>query len=130
PTLSTSRYSYCSYICSSGLKHQGTGMKVKFAGAAKTVTGSKHILQLWDNTTVLLDYGMYQGLGKDTYSLNASEIIDPKKVNALILSHAHIDHSGLIPKFVKDGYEGKIYCTPATYALCEIMLRDSAFIQE
>lgn len=105
-------------------------MKVKFAGAAKTVTGSKHIIQLWDNTTVLLDYGMYQGLGKDTYSLNASEIIDPKKVNALILSHAHIDHSGLIPKFVKDGYEGKIYCTPATYALCEIMLRDSAFIQE
>jgi len=105
-------------------------MKIKFAGAAKTVTGSKHLIQLWDNKQVLLDCGMYQGLGKDTFELNNTAAINPTEVNALLLSHAHIDHSGLIPKFVKDGFEGPIYCTKATYALCEIMLRDSAFIQE
>lgn len=105
-------------------------MKIKFAGAAKTVTGSKHLIELWDNKKVLLDCGMYQGLGKQTFELNDSDVIDPMEVDAIILSHAHIDHSGLIPKFVKDGFEGPIYCTKATFALCEIMLRDSAFIQE
>lgn len=105
-------------------------MKLKFLGAAKTVTGSKHMIELWDNTRVILDYGMYQGLGKDTYSLNASEPVDPKTINAVVLTHAHIDHSGLLPKLVKDGYEGPIYATAATTALCEIMLRDSAYIQE
>jgi len=105
-------------------------MKIKFVGAAKTVTGSKHLIQLWDNTKVLLDCGMYQGLGKDTFALNSNDLINPQELNAIILSHAHIDHSGLIPKYVKDGFEGKIYCTHATFALCEIMLRDSAFIQE
>lgn len=105
-------------------------MKLKFLGAAKTVTGSKHLIELWDNTRVMLDYGMYQGLGKDTYKLNAEEMIEPSTLNAIILSHAHIDHSGLIPKIVKDGFEGKIYATAATFALCEIMLKDSAFIQE
>lgn len=105
-------------------------MKIKFLGAAKTVTGSKHLIELWDNTRVLLDCGMYQGLGKDTYSLNASETVDPKTIDAIVLSHAHIDHSGLIPKFVKDGFMGKIFATAATTALCEVMLRDSAYIQE
>lgn len=105
-------------------------MKIKFAGAAKTVTGSKHLIELWDNKKVLLDCGMYQGLGKQTFDLNNSDVIDPMEVDAIILSHAHIDHSGLIPKFVKDGFEGPIFCTRATFALCEIMLRDSAFIQE
>ena len=105
-------------------------MKIKFVGAAKTVTGSKHLIQLWDNTKVLLDCGMYQGLGKDTYAMNSNDLINPLELNAIVLSHAHIDHSGLIPKYVKDGFEGKIFCTNATYALCEIMLRDSAFIQE
>lgn len=105
-------------------------MKIKFLGAAKTVTGSKHLIELWDNTRVLLDYGMFQGLGKDTYAMNASDNIDPTSVNAIILSHAHIDHSGLIPKLVKDGFNGKIFSTEATFALCEIMLRDSAYIQE
>jgi len=105
-------------------------MKITFAGAAGTVTGSKFVVQLWDNKRVLLDYGMYQGMGKETYELNSEEVVDPTSIDAILLSHAHIDHSGLIPKLVKDGFEGKIFCSEATYALCEIMLRDSAFIQE
>lgn len=105
-------------------------MKITFAGAAKTVTGSKHIVQLWDNSKVMLDCGMYQGMGKDTHALNSEEFADPLSVSAILLSHAHIDHSGLIPKFVKDGFRGPIFCTEATHALCEIMLRDSAYIQE
>lgn len=105
-------------------------MKIKFAGAARTVTGSKHLIELWDNKRVLLDCGMYQGLGKDTYALNNESLVSPEEIDAIILSHAHIDHSGLIPKFVKDGFNGPIYCTAATYSLCEVMLRDSAFIQE
>ncbi len=105
-------------------------MKIKFAGAAKTVTGSKHLIELWDNKKVLLDCGMYQGLGKQTFELNDNDVIEPTELDAILLSHAHIDHSGLIPKYVKDGFEGPIYCTKATFALCQIMLRDSAFIQE
>ncbi|PWH84876.1 MBL fold metallo-hydrolase RNA specificity domain-containing protein [Brumimicrobium oceani] len=105
-------------------------MKITFAGAAKTVTGSRHIVQLWDNTKILLDCGMYQGMGKDTHALNSEDFADPLSVSAILLSHAHIDHSGLIPKFVKDGFTGPIFCTEATHALCEIMLRDSAYIQE
>lgn len=105
-------------------------MKIKFAGAARTVTGSKHLIQLWDNKRILLDCGMYQGLGKDTYALNNESLVTPEEIDAIILSHAHIDHSGLIPKFVKDGFNGPIFCTAATYALCEVMLRDSAYIQE
>ncbi|PKR82045.1 MBL fold metallo-hydrolase [Brumimicrobium salinarum] len=105
-------------------------MKITFKGAAKTVTGSKHIVQLWDNQRIMLDCGMYQGRGKETHALNSEAIIDPNTISAILLSHAHIDHSGLIPKFVKDGFEGPIFCTEATYALCQIMLRDSAYIQE
>ena len=105
-------------------------MKITFAGATKTVTGSKHIIQLWDNKKVMLDCGMYQGMGKETHALNSEEFADPTSISAILLSHAHIDHSGLIPKFVKDGFKGTIFCTEATFALCEIMLRDSAYIQE
>lgn len=105
-------------------------MKIKFFGGAKTVTGSKHMIELWDNTRILLDCGMYQGLGKDTYSLNADDQFDPETVDAIVLTHAHIDHSGLIPRIVKNGFKGTIFSTAATYALCEIMLRDSAYIQE
>ncbi len=105
-------------------------MKISFHGAAQTVTGSKHVITLWDNEKILLDCGMFQGMGKETHALNREYGFEPKSINHLILSHAHIDHSGLIPKLVKDGYNGKIYCTPATYDLCKIMLADSAFIQE
>src|ERR1700694_1206483 len=104
-------------------------MKISFHGAARTVTGSKHLLTLDDGQQVLLDCGMFQGLGRETESLNADFGFDARDVSALLLSHAHIDHSGLIPKLVKEGFQGKIYCTPATRELTEILLHDSAEIQ-
>jgi metallo-beta-lactamase family protein len=104
-------------------------MKIVFHGAARTVTGSKHLLQLPENVNILLDCGMFQGLGRKTTSLNADFGFDPKTITAVLLSHAHIDHSGLLPKLVKEGFSGKIYCTPATLELTEILLLDSASIQ-
>jgi metallo-beta-lactamase family protein len=94
-------------------------MKIKFAGAATKVTRIKRLIELWDNKKVLLGCGMYQSLGKQTFGLNDNDVVEPP-----------VDHSGLIPKYVKNGFEGPIYCTKATFALCKIMLRDSAFIQE
>ncbi|PWT97742.1 MAG: MBL fold metallo-hydrolase, partial [Bacteroidetes bacterium] len=105
-------------------------MKIAFHGAARTVTGSKHLITLKNGKKVLLDCGMFQGLGKETDVLNRDWGFNPSEVNYLVLSHAHIDHSGLIPKFVKDGFAGKIFCTPATRELTEILLADSAEIQE
>ena len=105
-------------------------MKISFHGGAKTVTGSKHLISLGNNEEILLDCGMFQGLDLDSRSLNKEFGFDPKSIDYLILSHAHIDHSGLIPKLVKDGFKGPIYCTSATYDLCSIMLADSAMIQE
>ena len=105
-------------------------MKIAFHGAARTVTGSKHLLTLKNGKKVLLDCGMFQGLGKETDELNREWGFTPSEVDYLILSHAHIDHSGLIPKFVKDGFDGKIYCTPATQELTQVLLEDSAGIQE
>jgi metallo-beta-lactamase family protein len=105
-------------------------MKIAFHGAARTVTGSKHLLTLKNNRKYLLDCGMFQGMGKETDALNRHWGFDPKEVDVMILSHAHIDHSGLIPKLVKDGFGGKIYCTPATKELATILLEDSAEIQE
>lgn len=105
-------------------------MEISFHGATETVTGSKHLISLLNDERILLDCGMFQGLGFETHLLNRHFGFDPEKVNHVILSHAHIDHSGLIPKLVKEGFKGNIYCTPATYDLCEIMLTDSALIQE
>lgn len=104
-------------------------MKLTFHGAAKTVTGSKHLLTLKNGKQILLDCGLFQGMGKQTDELNASFGFDPSTIDYLILSHAHIDHSGLIPKLVKEGFRGAIYATPATGALAEILLEDSAIIQ-
>ena len=104
-------------------------MKISFHGAARTVTGSKHLVQLANGENFLLDCGLFQGMGRDTDSLNASFGFDATKVNYVILSHAHIDHSGLLPKLAKEGFKGNIYCTPATKALTEILLEDSAMIQ-
>ncbi|MCX6313964.1 MAG: MBL fold metallo-hydrolase [Sphingobacteriales bacterium] len=105
-------------------------MKIAFHGAARTVTGSKHLITLKNGNKYLLDCGMFQGLGKDTDVLNRNFGFDASTVTALILSHAHIDHCGLIPKLVKDGFNGKVYCTPATKELAAVMLEDSAGIQE
>jgi metallo-beta-lactamase family protein len=105
-------------------------MKIAFHGAARTVTGSKHLLTLKNGKKILLDCGMFQGMGKDTDSLNRDFGFDPAQVDVLVLSHAHIDHGGLIPKLVKDGFGGKIFCTPATRELAGILLEDSGEIQE
>lgn len=105
-------------------------MKIAFHGAARTVTGSKHLLTLSNGRKYLLDCGMFQGLGQATSGLNRNWGFEPAEVDHLILSHAHIDHSGLIPKLTKDGFTGNIFCTPATKDLTEILLIDSAEIQE
>jgi metallo-beta-lactamase family protein len=104
-------------------------MKLSFHGAARTVTGSKHLLTLDNGTKILFDCGMFQGLGKETVPLNQNWGFEPSEIKYLLLSHAHIDHSGLLPKLVKDGFEGKIYCTAATRDLANILLLDSAEIQ-
>jgi metallo-beta-lactamase family protein len=105
-------------------------MKIAFHGAARTVTGSKHLLTLVNGKKYLLDCGMYQGMGKETDALNRDFGFDATEVDFLILSHAHIDHCGLIPKLVKDGYKGKVFATPATKDLATILMEDSAGIQE
>lgn len=105
-------------------------MKISFHGAARMVTGSKHLVHINPDKKVLLDCGMFQGMGKDTLTLNSDWGFDPASIDHLVLSHAHIDHIGLVPKLVKDGYKGKIYCTPATASLAKLLLLDSAGIQE
>lgn len=105
-------------------------MKITFHGAARTVTGSKHLITLKNGKKILLDCGMYQGMGKETVPLNLDFGFDPTQVDIMVLSHAHIDHSGLVPRLSKLGYRGKIYCTPASRDLTEILLLDSAEIQE
>ncbi len=105
-------------------------MQISFHGAARTVTGSKHLIKLIDGKTVLLDCGLFQGHGKDTDLLNRHFGFDPASIDYLILSHAHIDHSGNIPALIKNGFNGKIYCTPATRDLAAIMLMDTAHILE
>lgn len=105
-------------------------MKVKFCGAAQYVTGSSHLVELDNGYKILLDCGMFQGRGEDVWLWNNEWLFDPKDIDVLILSHAHIDHSGRIPKFVKDGFRGRIICTQATRNLCGVMLLDSARIQE
>ncbi|GGD79194.1 MBL fold hydrolase [Emticicia aquatilis] len=103
-------------------------MKIQFYGAAQRVTGSKHLITTSKGTKILLDCGLFQGIG--TTELNLQFGFDPKEVDFLILSHAHIDHTGLVPRLVRKGFKGTIYATPATKDLCEIMLMDSAHIQE
>ena len=104
-------------------------MEIQFIGAAQTVTGSQHLITV-NGKKILLDTGLFQGRRKDTYEKNRNFKFDPKEIDALILSHAHIDHSGNIPHLVKDGFEGPIYATSATKDLCKIMLEDSAYLQQ
>jgi metallo-beta-lactamase family protein len=107
---------------------------ITFHGAAGMVTGSKHLLEIPDRKgkvmRLLLDCGMFQGEGPESDEKNRRFGFEPKDVDALVLSHAHIDHSGLIPRLVRLGFKGPIYATPATRDLCTIMLEDSARIQE
>jgi metallo-beta-lactamase family protein len=105
-------------------------MNIQFLGAAKEVTGSKHLITTPKGKKILLDCGMYQGKGLETDSLNRELGFEPSEIDYLILTHPHIDHSGLIPYIVKQGFEGTIFSTPAARDLCAIMLQDSANIQE
>ncbi len=105
-------------------------MKLTIWGAARTVTGSKHLITTDKGKQILLDCGLFQGMGQDGNILNRHWGFEPSSIDYIILSHAHIDHTGLLPKLIKDGFNGKIYATSGTIDLCEIMLLDSAHIQE
>lgn len=105
-------------------------MQIKFCGAAGTVTGSSHLLTLDNGKTILMDCGLYQGREEAYEDFNEKWVFNPKAIDVMVLSHAHIDHIGRVPKLVKDGFEGDIFCTPATRSLAQIMLVDSAMIQE
>ncbi len=104
-------------------------MKLKFCGAAGTTTGSQHLLEI-NGKRILLDCGFYQGRRHEAYERNRRfEFYDPASLDAVVLSHAHIDHSGNLPHLVKRGYEGNIFSTFATRDLCQVMLPDAAKIQ-
>jgi metallo-beta-lactamase family protein len=105
-------------------------MKIAFHGAARTVTGSKHLITISNGKKFLLDCGMFQGMGQETESLNRNWGFNPAEVDYVFLSHAHVDHSGLLPKLVKDGFHGTIYATPATIDVIQALLLDSACIQQ
>ena len=104
-------------------------MNIRFLGAAQTVTGSQHLLEI-NGKHLLLECGMFQGKRDETYRRNRFFPFKPAEVEAVILSHAHIDHSGNLPNLVAHGYHGKIYATPATVELADMMIRDSGHIQE
>ncbi len=103
-------------------------MKVKFCGADRTVTGSQHLLEI-NGKLILLDCGLYQGKREEAYDINKSFLFDPKELHCVVLSHAHIDHSGNLPSLSAKGFTGDIYATTATRDLCSVMLQDSAHIQ-
>ena len=104
-------------------------MKIEFIGGARTVTGSQHLLHI-NGKKILLECGLFQGKRSETYDKNKNFKYNPEEIDVMLLSHAHIDHSGNIPNLVRHGYKGDIYATAATVDLCQIMLRDSAYLQE
>lgn len=104
-------------------------MKIQFHGAARTVTGSCHLVEV-GTSRILLDCGLFQGHRKEAFERNRSFAFDPSSIDAVVLSHAHIDHSGNLPTLVLRGFTGRIHATRATQDLCGWMLRDSAHIQE
>lgn len=105
-------------------------MKIEFLGAAQEVTGSKHLITTDRGKQILLDCGMFQGKGMETDRMNRNLGFEPARLDYIVLSHAHIDHSGLIPYLYKEGFRGTVFCTPATRDLCAIMFADTAYIQE
>jgi metallo-beta-lactamase family protein len=104
-------------------------MNLTFFGAAQTTTGSMHLVEA-NGRRILLDCGLFQGPRKESFEKNRRMPVDPATLDAVVLSHAHIDHSGNLPTLARRGFKGKVYCTPATRDLCDIMLRDSAFLQQ
>ncbi|MGX8785315.1 MBL fold metallo-hydrolase RNA specificity domain-containing protein [Legionella pneumophila] len=104
-------------------------MKLTFLGATQTVTGSKYLLTI-DSKKILIDCGLFQGYKELRLRNWASLPIDPRDIDAVIITHAHIDHTGYLPLLVKNGFQGKIYATPGTKALCAILLPDSGHLQE
>lgn len=105
-------------------------MRLTFHGAARTVTGSRHLVELESGARLLMDCGLYQGHRAEADRINRRQPFDPASIDAVLLSHAHIDHSGLLPRLWRDGFRGRIWATHATRSLCGLMLLDSAFIQE
>lgn len=103
-------------------------LKLKFYGAAETVTGSKTLIE-YNQKQYLFDCGLFQG-PKALRNRNWEKAEQFKQVDSIILSHAHIDHTGYLPKLVKDGFKGRIYCSPATADLCKLLLKDAAYLQE
>src|SRR5438874_7143890 len=103
--------------------------RVTFWGAARTVTGSMHLIEA-GRQRLLLDCGLYQGSRQEARQRNKDFPFPPHTIDALVLSHAHIDHCGNLPNLVRRGFSGPIYCTPATRALAAVMLGDAAKIQE
>ena len=104
-------------------------LKLEFHGAAQTTTGSMHLVEA-NGLRILLDCGLFQGKRKEAFEKNRRMLpIDPATVHAVLLSHAHVDHSGNLPSLVRNGFKGKIYCTEPTQELCDVLLRDSCFLQ-
>ena len=104
-------------------------MRLTFYGGVETVTGSQHMVEV-NGQRILLDCGLYQGKRSEASERNRHLPFDARSVDVMVLSHAHIDHSGNIPNLVKSGFRGDILCTHATRDLCSVMLLDSAHIQE
>ena len=104
-------------------------MKLTFLGAARTVTGSCYLLEV-NGKKMLVDCGMFQG-SKSIKAFNERPFaFNPAEIDAMVLTHAHVDHSGLIPRLVKEGFKGRVHCTKSTQQLCTILLPDSAHIKE
>src|SRR3954451_7385863 len=104
-------------------------MRIQFCGADRTVTGSCHLVET-QGVRVLLDCGMFQGPRDEANDFNAWVPTDVNRIDAIILSHGHLDHCGKLPVLTRAGYTGPIYCTPATAAVARIVLTDAAEIQE
>ena len=103
-------------------------MKITFYGAAQTTTGSMHLVEA-NGKRILLDCGLYQGHRKEAFEKNRNLPFDPATIDAVVLSHAHIDHSGNLPQLVRHGFRGKVYARQSTIDLSAVMLRDSCFLQ-